>query len=99
MWINMASGDATNSACASTGASPTGTTAAGTGHSASAPKRSASNALVPHEATTVTEGGARTKEVDINELEVYMKEKPIRWVDPTGEGAQFDILSGWKTNQ
>ncbi|KAF0890623.1 hypothetical protein E2562_003819 [Oryza meyeriana var. granulata] len=40
-----------------------------------------------------------TKEVDINELEVYMNEKPIRWVDPTGEGAQFDILSWWKNNQ
>jgi hypothetical protein len=29
---------------------------------------------------------------EINELDVYMKDKPIRWVDPTG-GLQFDILS------
>ncbi|KAF0890488.1 hypothetical protein E2562_002846 [Oryza meyeriana var. granulata] len=43
--------------------------------------------------TLVVVGFDGTKEVDINELEVYMKEKPIRWVDPTGEGAQFDILS------
>ncbi|KAF0922519.1 hypothetical protein E2562_037536 [Oryza meyeriana var. granulata] len=94
----MASGDASNSACANTGASPGGTTVAGTGHSASAPKRSASNELVPHEATTVIGGEDGTKEVDIKELEVYMKEKPIRWVDPTGEGAQFGILSWWKSN-
>ncbi|KAF0932798.1 hypothetical protein E2562_012133 [Oryza meyeriana var. granulata] len=86
--------------------------AVGTGHSASAPKRLASNALVQHEATTITGGEGPSgnsqphgktdlglddieeflyddadgpKEVDINELEVYMKEKPIRWVDPTGE--------------
>lgn len=43
--------------------------------------------------------GAGTKEVDINELEVYMRENPIRWVDPTGQGAKFDILSWWKSNQ
>ncbi|KAF0911404.1 hypothetical protein E2562_008285 [Oryza meyeriana var. granulata] len=97
--INIASGDASNSACASTSASLGGTTATGTGHSVLAPKRSASNALVPHEVTTVTGGEDGTKEVDINELEVYMKEKPICWVDPTGEGAQFDILSWWKSNQ
>ena len=35
----------------------------------------------------------------INELEVYMQEKPIRWVDPKGKGAQFDILSWWNTHQ
>ncbi|KAF0934136.1 hypothetical protein E2562_022822 [Oryza meyeriana var. granulata] len=62
--INMASDDASNSACASTNTSPGGTMAAVTGHSASAPKRSASNALVPHEATTVT-GGEGTEPVVI----------------------------------
>jgi hypothetical protein len=36
---------------------------------------------------------------EINELDVYMKDKPIRWVDPTGKGLQFDILSWWKANQ
>lgn len=42
---------------------------------------------------------AANKEDDINELDVYMKEKPIRWVDPTGEGVEFDILAWWKSNQ
>ena len=28
-----------------------------------------------------------------------MAEKPFRWVDPSGSGAAFDILSWWKTNQ
>uniref|UniRef100_A0A0D9XA16 HAT C-terminal dimerisation domain-containing protein n=1 Tax=Leersia perrieri TaxID=77586 RepID=A0A0D9XA16_9ORYZ len=36
---------------------------------------------------------------DKNELEVYMSEKPIRWVDPTGKGERFDVLSWWKGNQ
>lgn len=36
---------------------------------------------------------------EINELDVYMKDKPIRWVDPTGKSLQFDILSWWKANQ
>jgi hypothetical protein len=34
-----------------------------------------------------------------NELDKYMAEKPCRWVDPNGSGAEFDILSWWKTNQ
>jgi hypothetical protein len=32
-------------------------------------------------------------------LDVYIKEKPFWWVDPSGKGAQFDILSWWKVNQ
>ena len=32
-------------------------------------------------------------------MDVYIKEKPFRWVDPSGNGAQFDILSWWKVNQ
>lgn len=36
---------------------------------------------------------------DMNELELYLKEKPIRWVDPTGKGAEFNILSWWNTHQ
>ena len=50
----MGSGDANVSACASTGASPAGTSVVGTDHSALAPKSSAPNALVPHETTTAT---------------------------------------------
>jgi hypothetical protein len=34
-----------------------------------------------------------------NELDKYMAEKPCRWVDTSGSGAEFDILSWWKTNQ
>lgn len=36
---------------------------------------------------------------DMNELELYLKEKPIRWVDPTSKGAKFNILSWWNTHQ
>ncbi|KAJ1253533.1 hypothetical protein BS78_K242300 [Paspalum vaginatum] len=36
---------------------------------------------------------------EISELDVYMKEKIFRWVDPCGKGAQFDVLSWWKSNQ
>jgi len=36
---------------------------------------------------------------EVSELDVYMAEKPFRWVDPSGSGAAFDILSWWKTNQ
>ena len=36
---------------------------------------------------------------EISELDVYIKEKPFRWVDPSGNGAQFDILSWRKVNQ
>ena len=28
-----------------------------------------------------------------------LKKKPIWWVDPTGKGAEFNILSWWKTHQ
>lgn len=28
-----------------------------------------------------------------------MKQKPFRWVDPSGLGAEFDVLSWWKVNQ
>ncbi|KAF0915912.1 hypothetical protein E2562_000555 [Oryza meyeriana var. granulata] len=83
--INMASGDTSNSACASTGASPNGTTAAGTGNSASAPKKSASNALVPHEATTVT-GGEGTEPVVIpdEDDEAFTGESVDSEADTTG---------------
>jgi len=30
---------------------------------------------------------------EVSELDVYMAEKPFRWVDPSGSGATFDILS------
>ena len=36
---------------------------------------------------------------EVSELDVCMAEKPFRWVDPSGSGAAFDILSWWKTNQ
>ncbi|WVZ76718.1 hypothetical protein U9M48_024670 [Paspalum notatum var. saurae] len=36
---------------------------------------------------------------ELSELDVYMKEKNFRWVDPSGKGAQFDVLSWWKSNQ
>ena len=36
---------------------------------------------------------------EVNDLDIYIKEKPFRWVDPSGSGAEFDILSWWKTNQ
>jgi hypothetical protein len=36
---------------------------------------------------------------EVSELDVYIKEKPFRWVDPSGKGIQFDILSWWKANQ
>lgn len=40
-----------------------------------------------------------TRRAEVSELDVYIKEKPFRWVDPSGKGAQFDVLSWWKTNQ
>lgn len=33
---------------------------------------------------------------EANELDVYMAEKPFRWVDPSGSGAAFDIYHGGK---
>ncbi|WVZ51693.1 hypothetical protein U9M48_002808 [Paspalum notatum var. saurae] len=36
---------------------------------------------------------------ELSELDVYMKQKIFRWVDPSGKGAQFDVLSWWKSNQ
>ena len=45
------------------------------------------------------EDEAATSRGEVSELDVYMKQKPIRWVDPSGKGLQFDILSWWKANQ
>ena len=45
------------------------------------------------------EDEAATNRGEVSELDVYMKQKPIRWVDPSGKGLQFDILSWWKANQ
>lgn len=45
------------------------------------------------------EDAAGTRYGEVNELEVFFNEKPLRWVDPTGKGVEFDILSWWKANQ
>jgi hypothetical protein len=44
------------------------------------------------------EDGARNR-VEVDELEKYLSVPPIEWIDPTRQGANFDILAWWKLNQ
>lgn len=40
-----------------------------------------------------------TNAIEECELDIYLKEKLVQWVDPSGKGAEFNILTRWKTKQ